>query len=65
MTQFDTNLLLEALSFAANKHRHQVRKGSEPIPHINHPIALAELLRSRGSLIEIEHLYFPRQLSYK
>jgi hypothetical protein len=42
--------VLEALSFAANKHRHQVRKGSERIPHINHPIALAELLRSWGGL---------------
>lgn len=44
MTQFDTNLLLKALSFAAFKHRHKVRKGSEPIPYINHPIALADLL---------------------
>ena len=44
MAEFDTNLLLKALSFAAYKHRHQVRKGSEPIPYINHPIALADLL---------------------
>ena len=42
--EFDTNLLLKALSFAAYKHRRQVRKGSEPIPYINHPIALADLL---------------------
>ena len=44
VTQFDTNLLLKALSFAAFKHRHQCRKGSPPIPYINHPIALADLL---------------------
>ena len=44
MVQFDTNLLLKALSFAAHKHRHQRRKGSKPIPYINHPIALADLL---------------------
>jgi len=44
VAEFDTNLLLKALSFAAYKHRHQVRKGSEPIPYINHPIALADLL---------------------
>ena len=44
MTQSETQFILKALSFAANKHRHQVRKGSEPIPYINHPIALADLL---------------------
>jgi guanosine-3',5'-bis(diphosphate) 3'-pyrophosphohydrolase len=44
VVEFDTNLLLKALSFAAYKHRRQVRKGSEPIPYINHPIALADLL---------------------
>ena len=48
--QFDTNLLLKALSFAAYKHRHQVRKGSEPIPYINHPIALADLLVRTGKI---------------
>jgi guanosine-3',5'-bis(diphosphate) 3'-pyrophosphohydrolase len=44
VTQSDTELILKALSFAANKHRNQFRKGSEPIPYINHPIALADLL---------------------
>ncbi|MGB8682250.1 MAG: HD domain-containing protein [Candidatus Binatus sp.] len=44
MAQFDTNLLLKALSFAAYKHRHQRRKGVKAIPYINHPIALADLL---------------------
>jgi guanosine-3',5'-bis(diphosphate) 3'-pyrophosphohydrolase len=42
--QSETDLILKALSFAANKHRNQFRKGSEPIPYINHPIALADLL---------------------
>lgn len=54
MRQFDTNLLLKALSFAANKHRHQVRKGSEPIPYINHPIALADLLARTGNVSDPE-----------
>jgi GTP diphosphokinase / guanosine-3',5'-bis(diphosphate) 3'-diphosphatase len=44
MAQFDTNLFLKALSFAAHKHRHQRRKGIKAIPYINHPIALADLL---------------------
>lgn len=44
MAQFDTTLLLKALSFAAYKHRHQRRKGARQIPYINHPIALADLL---------------------
>ncbi len=44
MAQFDTNLVLKALSFAAYQHRHQRRKGVKAIPYINHPIALADLL---------------------
>jgi GTP diphosphokinase / guanosine-3',5'-bis(diphosphate) 3'-diphosphatase len=44
MAQFDNDLLLKALSFAAYKHRHQRRKGGKAIPYINHPIALADLL---------------------
>lgn len=40
----ERNLLFKALSFAANKHRHQRRKGSPPIAYINHPIAVADLL---------------------
>ena len=54
VTQFDTNLLLKALSFAAFKHRHQVRKGSEPVPYINHPIALADLLVRTGNISDPE-----------
>jgi (p)ppGpp synthase/HD superfamily hydrolase len=33
-----------ALSFAAYKHRNQKRKGINPIPYINHPIKVAEML---------------------
>ena len=50
MTQSETHLILKALSFAANKHRNQFRKGSEPIPYINHPIALADLLVRTGNI---------------
>lgn len=36
--------LLEALVFAARKHRDQRRKDPEASPYINHPIEVAELL---------------------
>ena len=44
MTQLDPNLLMKALSFAANKHRKQFRKGADSTPYINHPIAVADLI---------------------
>ena len=54
MTQLDIELLSKALSFAAHKHRHQVRKGSKPLPYINHPIALADLLIRTGNIHNAE-----------
>jgi len=50
MAQLDPTLLMKALSFAANKHRSQFRKGSEPIPYINHPIAVADLIVRTGKI---------------
>lgn len=41
-------LLLEAVAFAAEKHRHQRRKDADASPYINHPIALANLLKREG-----------------
>jgi len=41
-------LLLEAVAFAAEKHRHQRRKDAAASPYINHPIALASLLKREG-----------------
>jgi GTP diphosphokinase / guanosine-3',5'-bis(diphosphate) 3'-diphosphatase len=41
-------LLLEAIAFAADKHRNQRRKDAEGSPYINHPIALASLLKREG-----------------
>jgi guanosine-3',5'-bis(diphosphate) 3'-pyrophosphohydrolase len=54
VADFDTRLVLKALSFAAHKHRHQVRKGSKPIPYVNHPIALADLLVRTGNVSDPE-----------
>ena len=36
--------ILDALQFAAHKHRDQRRKDMEASPYINHPIALAHVL---------------------
>jgi GTP diphosphokinase / guanosine-3',5'-bis(diphosphate) 3'-diphosphatase len=42
--------LLQALSFASVKHRNQRRKDAESSPYINHPIAVASVLASEGSV---------------
>ena len=49
-------LLLEALAFAAHKHRRQRRKDRHASPYINHPIALATLLVSEGGVGDPEVL---------
>jgi GTP diphosphokinase / guanosine-3',5'-bis(diphosphate) 3'-diphosphatase len=36
--------LIDAIAFAAHKHRNQRRKNVEASPYINHPIALAHVL---------------------
>jgi GTP diphosphokinase / guanosine-3',5'-bis(diphosphate) 3'-diphosphatase len=46
--------VLEALAFAAFKHRHQKRKGVGATPYINHPIALARLLASEAGVTELD-----------
>jgi len=40
--------ILDALQFAAHKHRDQRRKDLEASPYINHPIALAHVLWGEG-----------------
>jgi guanosine-3',5'-bis(diphosphate) 3'-pyrophosphohydrolase len=44
------NRLLDALAFAAHKHRNQRRKDAEASPYINHPIALANVLANEGGV---------------
>ena len=41
-------LILDALGFAAHKHRDQRRKDAGATPYINHPIAVAKLLVECG-----------------
>jgi guanosine-3',5'-bis(diphosphate) 3'-pyrophosphohydrolase len=43
-------LVLKAIEFAAHKHRDQRRKDVDKTPYINHPIALAQVLRDEGGV---------------
>ena len=45
-----TRLLVDAIAFAADKHRRQRRKDAEASPYINHPIALARVLSVEAGL---------------
>jgi guanosine-3',5'-bis(diphosphate) 3'-pyrophosphohydrolase len=44
------DLVLKAVEFAALKHRDQRRKDEKASPYINHPIALARILREEGDI---------------
>ena len=50
----DLILVLEAATFAADKHRHQRRKDAEASPYINHPLALADILAREGGVEDVE-----------
>ena len=41
---------IEAVAFAAEKHRNQRRKDADASPYINHPIALANVLANEGGV---------------
>ena len=51
-----TRLLLDALSFAAHRHRDQRRKNADASPFINHPIAVAQILCAQAGVDDIETL---------
>jgi len=40
--------LIDALAFAAERHKYQTRKGKGMIPYINHPIRVAKILAEFG-----------------
>jgi guanosine-3',5'-bis(diphosphate) 3'-pyrophosphohydrolase len=52
----DLPRLLDALAFAADKHRRQRRKDRHASPYINHPIALAQVLAGEGGVVDAEVL---------
>ena len=45
--------LIDAVAFAAHKHRDQRRKDVAASPYINHPIALAQVLANEGSVTDL------------
>lgn len=49
-------LFIQALAFAAHKHRQQVRKGEDATPYINHPIALVNVLVNEAGVTDAEVL---------
>lgn len=56
MKTSDIHLMLDALSFAAAKHRDQRRKDQEASPYINHPIALAVVLANEADITDTDIL---------
>jgi len=52
MTGVNPSTLLEALRFAADKHRNQRRKDAGASPYINHPIAVAAVLASEAGVTD-------------
>jgi guanosine-3',5'-bis(diphosphate) 3'-pyrophosphohydrolase len=56
MTLSGFPLLIDAIAFAAEKHRNQRRKDAEASPYINHPIALARVLAIEGGVTDIQVL---------
>jgi len=54
--QSDMGLLLKALRFAAEKHKHQRRKDREQTPYINHPIEVAERICNVGGYFDVNVL---------
>ena len=52
----DIATLLQATRFAADKHRHKRRKGSDAQPYINHPLEVADLCANIGGVTDISTL---------
>ena len=48
--------LLQAASFAAQKHTGQTRKGKDQAPYINHPLEVANLLINEGKVEDYDVL---------
>ena len=48
--------MIDALAFAAHKHKDQRRKDADASPYINHPIALVEILVNEGGIDDYKTL---------
>jgi (p)ppGpp synthase/HD superfamily hydrolase len=56
MSNVDSISLLNAIDFAAEKHKNQRRKGAEKLPYINHPVGVAKLISSIGGITDVNVL---------
>ncbi len=52
----DFGMFVRALSFAADKHQGQRRKGHDQLPYINHPICVTEILWRVGGVWDMPTL---------
>ncbi|MEP6925086.1 MAG: HD domain-containing protein [Pyrinomonadaceae bacterium] len=52
----DLAKLLQAVKFAADKHRNQRRKGTHEVPYINHPLEVCEQLVRVGKVNDLNVL---------
>lgn len=52
----DIARLLDAIAFAAERHKDQRRKDVRQTPYINHPLALARMLACEGGITDVEVL---------
>jgi len=50
VTESQAALLLRAAEFASRRHRDQRRKGDDGAPYINHPVSVASILATAGSV---------------
>lgn len=46
----EVGFLLRTIAFAAEKHKNQRRKDADATPYINHPIAVASVLKDEGGI---------------
>ena len=53
MADDSLGLLMEAVNFAAIKHKDQRRKDNEKTPYINHPIGVAYILWKEGGVSDL------------
>lgn len=52
----DLSKLIQAINFAAKKHRKQKRKGADGEPYINHPLEVLNLLTDVGKVEDFDVL---------
>ena len=52
-TQNPLGIFVQAVAFAADRHRRDKRKDADASPYINHPVALANVLANEGGVYDV------------